>query len=174
MNRLEIIFEQTKDAYNWTNRLLDSIPTTSWDTTPSTINSNITWQTGHLIVSFYYHSIMVISGHQMDILKRIPIKNYDTLFTSADPKNAIGQTAPNQLWDHLILMQNRSLEIIGSMSETDLDCKLEPGQHAHPIAKNKFEALDWNIKHTMWHCGQMSIIKRIINERYDFGLQKKE
>jgi len=42
----------------------------------------------------------------------------------------------------------------------------------HPIAKNNFEALDGNIKHTLWHCGQLGILKRVLNERFDFGLTR--
>ena len=172
MNRLAILIEQTQDTYNWVNRLVESIPKQRWDTTPAKIDSNITWQVGHLIVSFYYHSIMVIAGHQTDLLQKIPLKEYGNLFTDGDPKSAIGRTDPIRLLSHLVLMEKKSLETIGALCESDLDTKLEPAQFPHPIAKNKFGALDWNIKHTMWHCGQIGMIRRTISERYDFGLKK--
>lgn len=172
MNQVDVLLKQTKDAYNWTNKLLHSIPQDKWDTIPAVIESNITWQVGHLIMSFYYHSIMVIAGHQMDILQKIPLKEYDVLFTDGEPEKVVGKVNPKDLWDQLNLMEQKSIEIIESLSEDALESKLEPTQVPHPIAKTKFEALDWNIKHTMWHCGQVGLLKRVIHERYDFGLQK--
>jgi hypothetical protein len=171
MNQVEILLKQTKGAYDWTNKLLNSIPQDTWDTTPAIIESNVSWQVGHLIVSFYYHSIMVIAGHQMDILGKVPLKEYDMLFTAGEPQKVVGKINPKVLQDQLNLMELKSLEIIQSLSENDLEDKLVPTPISHPIAKNKFEALDWNIKHTMWHCGQLGLLKRIIHERYDFGLK---
>ncbi len=63
-------------------------------------------------------------------------------------------------------------KVIKSLSDQDLESELSPTEVPHPVAKNKFEAIDWNIKHTMWHCGQIGILKRIIDERFDFGLKK--
>ena len=34
------------------------------------------------------------------------------------------------------------------------------------------EALEWNINHTMYHCGQIGVLKRVVDARYDFGLQR--
>jgi hypothetical protein len=68
MNQIESFVKQTEVAYDWTNRLISSIPYEKWDDIPEVIESSVSWQVGHLIVSVYYHSIMVISGHQMDML----------------------------------------------------------------------------------------------------------
>ena len=171
MNQVEILLAQTRGAYDWTNKLINSIHHNSWDTTPALIESNVSWQVGHLMVSFYYHSIMVIVGHQMDILEKVPLKEYDILFTAGQPQKVIGKINPEVLQAQLSLMELKSLEIIESLSERSLEEKLVPTPISHPIAKTKFEALDWNIKHTMWHCGQLGLLKRVIHERYDFGLK---
>jgi len=163
-----MLAKQTESAYAWANKLIVSIPYEKWDTTPDIIESNITWQTGHLIVSFYYHTIMVIVGHQMDLLQQIPLKVYSQLFTNAAPVDAIGKTNPSPLQNHLFLMQQRSLEIIQSLSLADLEADLLPAPFPHPIAKNKYEALDWNIQHTMWHCGQIGLLKRVVDKRFIF------
>ncbi len=63
----------------------------------------------------------------------------------------------------MILVQQLSLETIGELLENELEQSLEKLQPPHPIAKTKYEALDWNIKHTMWHCGQLAMINRIIS-----------
>jgi len=49
----------------------------------------------------------------------------------------------------------------------------EPTKRKHPVAKTKFEAISWNIKHTMWHCGQIACIKRLIHGGFDFGLTNR-
>jgi uncharacterized damage-inducible protein DinB len=172
MDQVEMLARQTEDAYNWTNKLISSISYDKWDQTPKIIDSNITWQVGHLIMSFYYHSIMVITGHQTDILQQIPMKEYDKLFTHAAPVAAISKTDPAVLHTQLTLLQHRSLDTIRALSSDDLEKKIEPTRIPHPVATSKFDAIDWNIKHTMWHCGQIGMLKRIIDQRFDFGLKK--
>ncbi|SDL37889.1 DinB family protein [Kriegella aquimaris] len=174
MKITEHLKRQTEDAYEWTNRLIESIPTEKWDEIPENIETNVTWQIGHLIMSFYYHSIMVIKGHQIDVIKKIPLQEYNKLFTNAKPINSVGKTNPTDLVSQLKIVQKKSLEIIESLSVYDLENPLEPTEMPHPTAKNKYEALDWNIKHAMWHCGQLGILKRIVDERYDFGLKTNE
>ena len=174
MNTVEILAKQTENSYLWTDKLINSISYEKWDTTPEIIETNVSWQVGHLVMSFYYHSIMVIAGHQMDILQKVPLKVYDELFTNASPKNAVGKTNPKELQNQLHIVQKKSIDIIKLLSENDLESKLEPTPTPHPIAKTKHEALDWNIKHTMYHCGQLGILKRIIDKRFDFGLRKAD
>jgi len=171
MDPITILAKQTESVYAWTNKLLNSVPPEKWDTTPDVLESNISWQTGHLIVSVYFHSIMVIVGHQMDVLQQIPLKEYGQLFTNGVPANVRGRIKPEQLQHHLLFMQQRSVEVIKTLSPARLEADLAPTQPAHPIAKNKLEALEWNIQHTMWHCGQIGLLKRVIDERFDFGLQ---
>jgi hypothetical protein len=171
MDQITMLAKQTESVYTWTNKLLLSITHEKWNVTPDIIESNIKWQTGHLIVSVYYHSIMVIVGHRMDILQHVHLKEYSALFTNAAPANVSGKTKPEQLQQHLLFMQQQSIEVIRSLSPAGLEAALAPVQPAHPIAKNKLEALEWNIQHTMWHCGQIGLLKRVIDKRFDFGLQ---
>lgn len=172
MTNLELLSTQTKDAYSWTNKLLTSIPHEKWDLVPDIVESSISWQAGHLIMSFYFHSIMVVAGHQKDILQKIPLREYDGFFTDAAPRDAAAKIDPEVLFDHLQLMQQKSLEVIDNLTEDDLAKELMLSPTLHPIAKNKLEALDWNIKHTMWHCGQIGLIKRVVDERFNFGLKR--
>jgi hypothetical protein len=78
-------------------------------------------------------------------------------------------------WQELCLFaKKRSIEVVDSLCLEDLQRPLHPTEIPHPIAKNKFDALDWNIKHTMWHCGQLGILVRIVDERFDFGLRREQ
>jgi len=173
MNQIETLVKQTKDAYDWANKLISSIPHDKWDNIPEIIESNVSWQVGHLIMSHYYHSIMVIAGHHMDILHKVPIKEYNQFFTDSPPYKSLGKANPADLQRYLTLVQTKSVEIIMSLTEKDLESELHHTEVPHPIAITKFEALDWNIKHTMWHCGQLGVLKRIVHERYNFGLKNK-
>ena len=172
MNLIEVLASQTEDAYGWVHKLVDSIPQEHWNTIPEVVETSVSWQVGHLVLSYYFHTIMTTVGHQMDILQKIPIKAYSELYHTASPESASGKAEPEELLQHLNTMEQRSLEVIRSLSAEDLDSKLDPASYPHPVAKTKYEALDWNIKHTMWHCGQLGILKRVVHERYDFGLKR--
>lgn len=173
MELSELLARQTADAYEWTNKIMDSVPEKDWDRTPETIDSNISWQVGHLIVSSYYHAIMTTVGHQKDILEKVSMREYSALYGyESIPAKAVGKTAADRLQIDLHLIQERSLDVIRSLKPEDLNQALEPTRIPHPVATTKMEALDWNIKHTMWHCGQLAILKRMVGERWDFGLKK--
>ncbi|WP_031529533.1 DinB family protein [Dyadobacter crusticola] len=171
MSELEVLINQTINAYEWTNKLLEAVPFEKWELTPSVVESNINWQVGHLIVSHYFHSIMVIRGYQMNILQKLPIKEYSEMFTVAGPHISVGKVNPDTLYNALKVMQQKSIAVLSSLSAAELNDPLEPTPTPHPIATTKFEAIDWNIKHTMYHCGQIGMISRVVDKRYDFGLR---
>lgn len=171
MTEIEILISQTKNAYEWTNKLVEAVSFEKWEITPETVESNISWQVGHLIISHYFHSIMVIKGHQMDVLQKVPIKEYSDLFTVSAPIFCVGKKSPVTLLQDLKIIQQKSLDILASVSISELQSPLEPTATPHPIATTKFEAIDWNIKHTMYHCGQIGMLSRIVDKRYDFGLR---
>jgi uncharacterized damage-inducible protein DinB len=171
MTEREILINQTSNAYEWTNRLIETIPFEKWEIIPDTVESSINWQVGHLIISHYFHSIMVIRGHQMDILQKLPIKDYSDLFTASAPMLSVGITDSMKLLQDLKLIQQKSVDILATLSSAELNSPLEHTPIPHPIAATKFEAIDWNIKHTMYHCGQIGILRRVVDKRYDFGLR---
>ncbi|HEX6891708.1 MAG TPA: DinB family protein [Chryseolinea sp.] len=172
MNEVELLTLQTKNAYEWTNKLIESVPFNKWDVTPEVVETNVTWQVGHLIMSHYFHCVMVIVGHRKDVLEKIPLRQYDDIFTNGQPADAKGKVNPELILGQLKFLQKTSLEILMSMTDERLHTALEPTHIPHPVAKTKFESLDWNIKHTMYHCGQIGMLKRIIDVRYDFGLRR--
>lgn len=171
MTETQLLVDQTTDAYQWINKLVETVPLEKWTIIPPTVESSIDWQIGHLIISHYFHSVMVIRGHQMDILQQLPIRDYSEWFTLAAPLQSLGKADSAKLKKDLSFMQQQSLSILTTLSDSELDDPLEPTPTAHPIATTKRESIDWNIKHTMYHCGQIGLIKRIVDERHDFGLR---
>tara|TARA_Y100001933_G_C18744053_1_gene457004 strand:+ start:76 stop:603 length:528 start_codon:yes stop_codon:yes gene_type:complete len=175
MNQIQILTKQTKNAFEWTNKLIVAVPTEKWDILANGIESNLSWQVGHQIISIYYHTIMTTVGHIPELIEKLNLRlyteicNYDTL-----AKNMVGKTNSKQLMEHLEYMQGQSLGVIESLSENDLRKAVEPTKVPHPVAKTKFEAIDWNIKHTMWHCGQIATWKRIVDHAHDYGVKKRD
>lgn len=171
MTTTEILVKQTQDAYNWVNKLTATVQNENWEKVQKGIESSISWQVGHLVLSYYYHTIMVIKGHDMGVLKSIPMKEYSLFFGyGTTPKDSIGKVDINQLKEMHLLMQKHSIQTIGELTNNDLSSELHPSDHPHPIAKTKFEAIDWNIKHTMWHCGQIGTIKKILGTPEKFSI----
>lgn len=171
MTEIQLLINQTADAYQWTNKLVEALPLDKWQIIPPTVESSINWQVGHLIISQYFHSIMVIRGHQMDIFQQLPIRDYSEWFNLSGPAQSVGQVESAKLGADLLVMQQKSLAILATLQVSELDNPLEPTPTPHPIATTKREAIDWNIKHTMYHCGQIGLIKRVVDKRHDFGLR---
>lgn len=171
MTETQLLIDQTANAYQWINKLVETVPRDKWTIIPPTVESSIDWQIGHLIVSHYFHSIMVIRGHQADILRQLPLREYSEWFTVAAPLQSSGKADSVKLEADLVRMQEKSLAILATLNASELDDPLEPTPTAHPIATTKREAIDWNIKHTMYHGGQIGLIKRIVDKRHDFGLR---
>lgn len=138
MNTIELLIHQNANAYDWTNKLIENVPLEKWEIIPETIESSISWQVGHLIISHYFHTVMVIRGHQMDILRQLPIKDYSDYFTVARAEQSVGKFSPEKLLADLKIMQQKSLEILATVTPDELGNALEPTPTPHPVAKNKF------------------------------------
>jgi uncharacterized damage-inducible protein DinB len=73
----------------------------------------------------------------------------------------------------LLFSQQKVIDTIDTLTSDDLTQDvLQPVKQKHPVAETKLEAVSWNIKHTMWHCGQIASIKRLIHGGYDYGIPK--
>ncbi len=175
MTVIDALIKQTQVAHSWTNKLIDSVPKKHWDDTPDTLASNISWQVGHLVISEYYHAILVITGFDEEITEKIDLREHNQKYGyDSVPLNQVGTTSHEVLQEQLHFMQNKVITNISGLTLSDLEGKVEePIKQKHPVAITKFDAVSWNIKHTMWHCGQMATIKRLIHGGYDFGLQKR-
>lgn len=174
MTEIQLLSKQTENAFAWTHKLMDSVPEENWELIAEGVGSNISWQVGHLIVSIYYHSIMTTVGHMPELLEKMDLRFYTKLCGyDTFAQEMKGYCTPEKLKSDLERMQNKSLEVINSLSVDDLWQRVERTKVPHPVAQTKFEAIDWNVKHTMWHCGQMATIKRMVDQPYDYGLQKR-
>jgi len=163
------LLSRTAYAYQWIDQYLAGIADGQWDETPANLETNLTWQVGHLTLSAYYHSIMVITGHQAHILNDFPIAEYSKLFHRGAARNAIGSFSPNTLRDHWQLICKASLATLEEITDKELLEPLVEQPYPHPIATIKEEALEWNVLHNHYHWGQIGMIRRaLLNSPYDY------
>ena len=175
MTLIDLLVKQTKDAHIWTNKLIDSIPIEHWDDTSDTLASNLSWQVGHLVISEYYHAILVVTGFDEEITQKIDLKAHNHWYGyDSVPADQVGQNDPDILREQLHFMQHKVIKNVSNLTLKDLESKVEqPIKQKHPVAITKLDAVSWNIKHTMWHCGQIATLKRVLHGGYDFGLPKR-
>ena len=167
---VDFIAQQTADAYAWVERLIQDIPQERWTERPVGLDSSVAWQVGHLVISAYYHTVMVIGGHDAAVNAALPVRTYGELFTRATPPGRAYEFGVATLRKHFATMAEASLRSIRGLSDAQLDDALEPVGPPHPTATDKRGALLWNHQHTWWHCGQLGMLRRAVHEPMAFNL----
>ncbi|WNJ20019.1 DinB family protein [Pontibacter sp. G13] len=168
MNAITLLQEQTRNTYGWVDKLVAPIPHDQWETCPEGIESSISWQVGHLTLSLYYHTVMVLHGRDPEIGKTLKLGEYTPWFNQGAPQDAAGKIVPAKLWDRWQAMQEYSLSGIGRLAPEELEGPQVDVGFPHPVAQTKRGAIEWNIQHTAWHAGQISMIRRAVFGRYEF------
>ena len=177
MSRIEIIAQQAQWAHARTNKLLAGIPEELWYDKPDNINTSIAWQAGHLIISGYYNAIRVVAGSVEEAKRIFPIREYAITFGMGADPTAPGAVEPKaaEFKSQLLQLQQVAHEVLMSLKEEELDSELVATRMPHPIAHTKYEALMWDIQHESWHCGQISMIRRVLGNPTIFhSLKNKE
>lgn len=80
MKATEILIQQTEQVYALISKLTKSIPYEKWQETPQTLETNVSWQVGHLMVSYHYHTIMCMHGIQKELFVEFPKLHYMVCF----------------------------------------------------------------------------------------------
>ena len=172
MNSLiDLLKNQTTDSFNWTNKLIDSITDEKWFISPEVIDSNIAWQIGHLTLSQYYYTIVLLNGPNKDLAEKLDLKKYSVLFSNGLKRNELSsELTVDELKQNWNLIQKQTLESIDLLKDKDLNDAIFQLPKPHPFVKTKENSISWNIKHTMWHCGQIATLKRIVDQPMSFGM----
>jgi len=167
----ELLIHQTKDANNWTNKLVNEIDPDKWFETPGVLESNIAWQLGHLTLSQYYYTVVLLTGPDKELAENISLKKYSGLFANGTRKNDIAaELSVDELKYNWKLMEEATVLVLDALNDPALIEGIIKMPKPHPFVKTKQDSVLWNIKHTMWHCGQIGTLKRVIDKPYEFGL----
>jgi uncharacterized damage-inducible protein DinB len=117
--------------------------------------------------------VVVIAGPQKDILEKVPVKAYSDFFVfGAKIAEVEERFAAGELIANLRFVQEKGLWAVNQLRDEELTDPLFPRPVPHPVAKNKLEALSWNVKHNMWHCGQIGMLARVFGKPFDFKLKE--
>jgi hypothetical protein len=172
MTAKDLLLDQTASSHRWIEKLIDHVPESAWGLLPPGLNTSLKWQVGHLVLSQHYHAVVVIAGPQKDLLAQVPVKMYSEYFVFGDKIGEVdAQFTAEGLRTHLRIVQEKSLWAIGQLAADELAGPLFPRPVPHPVATTKAEAISWNVKHNMWHCGQMGMLARAVGHPFDFKLK---
>jgi hypothetical protein len=167
---INLLKNQTIESHNWVDTLITNFPKDKWFETPEIINSNIAWQIGHLTLSVYYYNVVLIGSPQEHISSKLNLKKYSEFFTASEEKTElIKHFNVDELVENWEFIKLKSIEFITKLSDSDLELEIFKLPKEHPFAKSKLDAISWNIKHSMWHCGQIATITRIIDKPFDIS-----
>ena len=146
---------------NWTLNLIEEIKEDQMMLIPEGIGTNINWQMGHIIISKYFHAFAIVWGMEKPFNCEIPLDQYKEIYGygSKAVESSFNQRKAN-IVDHF---NKVSEAVIESLKLIDDDMLMKPTTLPHPVLKTNLDALTFVFKHQMYHCGQMALIKRILN-----------
>jgi hypothetical protein len=114
--------------------------------------------------------VVLLHGPDIAFAEEMDMKKYSALFANGQTKNElVNRITVHELEDKWHLMQDHTIESLADLQDSDLNTEIINLAKPHPFVKTKENSISWNIKHTMWHCGQIGMIKRVVDKRYDFG-----
>jgi uncharacterized damage-inducible protein DinB len=167
----DLLKNQTIESHNWANKLLHNISDEKWFVTPEIIGTNFAWQLGHLTLSQYYYTIVLLNGPNKDFAEKVNMKKYSGLFANGQKRNELfSEVTVDDLKENWNLLQNQTIKILDNLQDKDLNDEIFKLPKPHPFVKTKENSISWNVKHTMWHCGQIAILRRIIDKPLDYGM----
>jgi uncharacterized damage-inducible protein DinB len=167
----DLLKKQTIESFNWTNKLVEDVTEEKWFISPEILETNFAWQIGHLTLSQYYYTKVLLNGPNKDLAEKIDMKKYSGLFANGLKRNELSsEVTVIELKENWTLMQKQTIETLEYLRDKDLNNEIFKLPKPHPFVKSKEDSISWNIKHTMWHCGQMGILKRVVDKSLDFGM----
>lgn len=168
---IDLLKKQTLKSQNWINKITSELPLEKWFIHPEIIDSNFAWQIGHLTLSQYFYTIVLLDEPNYEIADKINIRKYSEFFFKGNKKREIeANFNSNEILNNWKFIQEKSIELLTNLKEIELTNSIFELPTPHPFVKTKEESISWNIKHNMWHCGQISTLKRIIDKPFNLGM----
>lgn len=168
---VNLLKKQTNDSINWTNKLIENISPEQWFKSSEIIETNLAWQIGHLTLSNYYYGVVLVNGLDEEFSDIIGTKKYRELFAKNNNRDDLNSIVTVQeIQDNWKLLIQKTNETIETLMDRNLAEPIFAMHKPHPFVKTIEDSLSWNIKHTMWHCGQIATHSRIIGSPFDLGM----
>ncbi|MDH5475431.1 MAG: DinB family protein [Cyclobacteriaceae bacterium] len=167
MEVVDIVKEQIEASHRKVVGLSKGVDFDNWYTIPDGLGTNVAWQLGHLIISKPFQLVIAPIERTKEIYDVIPfgeyLKRYGIGTLPTDKKE--GSPSPKELLDHFDKIHHYSLRRLDDFDSTTLHF---PTVVPHPIAKTRYECLMWSFQHEIWHCGQLSMLRRVFGKPLTF------
>lgn len=169
MDVIDIVKEQIEASHRKVIGLAKGVDYGNWYNIPDGIGTNVAWQLGHLIISKPFQLVIAPIERSKEIYDIIPFRDYLKRYGMGTSPNVKveGSPEPDVLLSDFDKIHQYSLKRLDGFDQSTL---YEPTVVPHPIAKTKYECLMWSFQHEIWHCGQLSILRRALGNPIDFKL----
>jgi uncharacterized damage-inducible protein DinB len=160
MDLVAVVRGQIVFARDYTNKLLEDVPTSEWFRRPAEGVTHVAWQVGHLAVGEYRIAMMRLRGRRPGdeelFSEEFRARFGANSIPDPDPARNPGAEEIRAVFDRV---HRQALDELQHLSESELD---EPALNPLPFCKTKGEALRWCAGHEMMHAGQIGLLRRLL------------
>lgn len=159
---MNLFKDQITSVKNKTDNLISEFTADQWCETVDVVNTNLNWQIGHIILANYLHGIASISGKDEVFNKKVNVPDYIKFYgPNSNPSEYMSEKpsgeALMEVYELTFYLIFKGLE---NMTLADLECDTSI---PNPSVQTKYQAMLWLSQHQSWHCGQIAILKRLLN-----------
>jgi hypothetical protein len=158
MSRLQLALDQILFARNYTERLLDDVPTNQWfHVSPGGV-THIAWQVGHLALAEYRLALERQRGRTAEDHALISDAFLASFGRDSVPEPDPGRNPP--LDEILAVFRRVHAQVLveaQSIPDAELD---QPPLQPHRLATTRYACLLWCGHHEMLHAGQIGLLRR--------------
>ena len=159
LNGRDLILQQIRWARQYTRQLIDSIPETLWYEQPSSLQTHVAWQVGHLAVSQYGLMLFRQRGRMPGDLDLMPGWLRKQFGRGTTPSaSAEGMPTPTELLTMLDKIDAQAHAEVATLTADQLGEPTEMPYTTYPI---KFGALLFCPIHESIHAGQLGLLRRL-------------
>ncbi len=162
MGRAHNLLESIRRARTYTNRLVDSVPTSDWFRMPHEGVSHIAWQVGHLAFAQYSLGLRRMRGVLAADAQLFPAE-FSPKFGRASTPEPDPQVYPSAAEIRRVFdaVHRQVVDEVSLLDDAVFDAVLTD---PHPHFATKGGALVWCAEHEMTHAGQIGLLRRLLGQ----------
>jgi len=171
MDRLNLFKYQFQTTHTTTMGMVEDVDDVFWYSVPDGLNTNIAWLVGHIILGRYEHMLVASGLHKELHVEKLSIMKNSELFETGSKALMRAESLSKQdLLEDLVLSYDLVMSIFNSANDSSLD-ELPFGEFS--MAETKGASFSWAVQHEMWHVGQISLLRKVLEISSDFKWVKR-
>lgn len=161
MSRIKEALAQIDFVRRYNLERIETVPLSEWFTIPPGGVSHIAWQVGHIAASQYRLCLERLRPRTPEDESLIPDTFLKLLGRESQPADAARHTAEEirAVFDRV---HARIMTELANYPDADLDL---PVLRPHPLFTTRIESLRYAPFHETLHCGQISLIRRMLGQK---------